>query len=152
MVSFLQRSQVQLTSGAKRRVYGGGPYVLPSRPMFTGRRTRTTSENFASLEDLYVAWPLGALLGPLPGVSSAGPQGLEPSPHTDPLNLDPVVREGYERFYILDYEGALGRFESALKAHPNEPMASNYVLMATIFRELYHQDLLDTRTTRTTRF
>jgi tetratricopeptide (TPR) repeat protein len=64
--------------------------------------------------------------------------------HTDPLNLDPVVRDGYEHFYILDFEGALSRFESVLKAHPQEPMAYGYVQMATVFRELYHQDLLDT--------
>jgi tetratricopeptide (TPR) repeat protein len=64
--------------------------------------------------------------------------------HTDPLNLDPAVREGYERFYILDYEGALARFEPVLKAHPNEAIAYGYVLMTTVFRELYHQDLLDT--------
>ena len=35
-------------------------------------------------------------------------------------------------------------FESVLKAHPQDPMAYGYVLMATVFRELYHQDLLDT--------
>jgi len=54
------------------------------------------------------------------------------------------VRQGYERFYILDYDGALGYFNKVTQQHPNEPMAWNYVLMATIFRELYHQDLLDT--------
>jgi tetratricopeptide (TPR) repeat protein len=64
--------------------------------------------------------------------------------HTDPLNLDPQVREGYEHFYNLDYEGSLARFEVVQKAHPDEPMAYNYLLMVTIFRELYHQDLLDT--------
>jgi tetratricopeptide (TPR) repeat protein len=64
--------------------------------------------------------------------------------HTNPLNLDPVVREGFQHFYILDYEGALSRFETTLKAHPQDPMASGYVLMILVFRELYHQDLLDT--------
>ena len=64
--------------------------------------------------------------------------------HTDPLNLDPAVRDGYEHFYILDYDGAISRFESVLKAHPQDPMAYGYVQMATVFRELYHQDLLDT--------
>jgi tetratricopeptide (TPR) repeat protein len=64
--------------------------------------------------------------------------------HTDPLNLDPQVRDAYEHFYNLDYDGALSRFEVVQKAHPNEPMAYNYLLMVTIFRELYHQDLLDT--------
>jgi hypothetical protein len=64
--------------------------------------------------------------------------------HTDPLNLDPLVRQGYEKFYNLDYDGALGFFNKVTQAHPNEPMAWNYVLLATLFRELYHQDLLDT--------
>ena len=64
--------------------------------------------------------------------------------HTDPLNLDPAVRKAYQRFYLLDYDGAIRGFEAVLKAHPQDPMASNYVLVATIFRELYHQDLLDT--------
>jgi hypothetical protein len=64
--------------------------------------------------------------------------------HTDPLNLDPKVRAGYERFYVLDYDGALRLFDEVAKAHPQEPMAYDYLLMATVFRELYHQDLLDT--------
>jgi tetratricopeptide (TPR) repeat protein len=64
--------------------------------------------------------------------------------HTDPLNLDPLVREGYEHFYVLDYDGAISRFEQVLKLHPQDPMAYGYVQMATVFRELYHQDLLDT--------
>ena len=64
--------------------------------------------------------------------------------HSDPLNYDPVVRDGYEHFYILDYEGAISRFESVLKAHPQDPMAYAYLQMAIVFRELYHQDLLDT--------
>jgi tetratricopeptide (TPR) repeat protein len=71
-------------------------------------------------------------------------QHADQAQHSDPLNFDPAVREGYERFYNLDYAGALGRFEPVLKAHPQEPMAYGYVLMATVFRELYHQDLLDT--------
>jgi tetratricopeptide (TPR) repeat protein len=64
--------------------------------------------------------------------------------HTNPLNLDTVVRDGFQHFYILDYDGALARFESVLASHPQDPMASGYVLMDLIFRELYNQDLLDT--------
>ncbi len=64
--------------------------------------------------------------------------------HTNPLNLDPAVHEGFQRFYILDYDGAISHFDSVLAAHPEDPMASGYVLMATVFRELYLQDLLDT--------
>jgi hypothetical protein len=91
------------------------------------------------------------LLALLAGTAVAGiqPQKVEPqkpdsAQHSDPLNFDPAVRDGYERIYNLDYEGALARFESVLKAHPKEPMAYGYVQMATVFRELYHQDLLDT--------
>lgn len=67
-----------------------------------------------------------------------------PPEHTYRLNSDVVVREGYQRFYILDYDGAISRFESVVKAHPQDPMAYGYLQMATVFRELYHQDLLDT--------
>ncbi len=66
------------------------------------------------------------------------------TPHADPLDFDPVVRDGYNHFYNLDYEGSLARFEQVIKAHPQEPIAYAYALQATIFRELYHQDLLDT--------
>jgi tetratricopeptide (TPR) repeat protein len=71
-------------------------------------------------------------------------QKPELNPHSDPLNFDPVVRDGYEHFYNLDYDGAISRFETVLKEHPQEPMAYGYLQMATVFRELYHQDLLDT--------
>jgi len=83
----------------------------------------------------------GVVLGLVLGAVSARAQG---NAHTDPLNLDPVVRQGYEHFYNLDFDGALGYFNKVTQAHPNEPMAWNYVLVTMIFRELYHQDLLDT--------
>jgi tetratricopeptide (TPR) repeat protein len=82
-----------------------------------------------------------ALAGP---VFAAAPPQADAAQHSDPLNFDPMVREGFDRFYILDFDGALGRFEAVLKAHPQDPMAYGYVQMATVFRELYHQDLLDT--------
>ena len=78
------------------------------------------------------------------GVPAATPAKNDAAQHTNPLNLDPTVREGYERFYNLDYDGAISRFDAVLKAHPQDPMAFGYVLMATVFRELYQQDLLDT--------
>jgi uncharacterized protein with PIN domain len=67
-----------------------------------------------------------------------------PNPHTDPINLTPEVREAHTLFYNLDYDGALSRFEAIQRANPQNPMVANYVLMTLIFRELYHQDLLDT--------
>lgn len=76
--------------------------------------------------------------------ASARAQPYNPADHTDPINLTPLVREGRNHFYNLDYDGALARFETVMKANPQNPMAINYVLTTIIFRELYHQDLLDT--------
>jgi tetratricopeptide (TPR) repeat protein len=64
--------------------------------------------------------------------------------HTDPINLDPQVKESMLDFYNLNYDAALKIQEQVAQQHPNDPMAWNYVLTTVIFRELYHQDLLDT--------
>lgn len=71
-------------------------------------------------------------------------QMTEPAKHTDPINLTPEVREAHDHFYNLDYDGALTRFEAIQRANPQSAIAIGYVLMTLIFRELYHQDLLDT--------
>jgi hypothetical protein len=76
--------------------------------------------------------------------ASVHAQSYDPAAHTDPINLTPQVREAHEHFYNLDYDGALSRFEAIQRANPQNPMATGYVLMTLIFRELYHQDLLDT--------
>ncbi len=68
------------------------------------------------------------------------PSGVD----TNPLNLDPLVRQAFDRFYILDYDGALARFEKVQEKNPDNPLAVDYVLDAVIFRELYRLDLLDT--------
>ena len=85
-----------------------------------------------------------ALLASAVPSAAAPPAKSDATQHTNPLNFDPVVRDGYERFYNLDYDVSISRFESVLKAHPQEPMAYGYLQMAIVFRELYHQDLLDT--------
>ena len=76
--------------------------------------------------------------------SSAQPFDPPFTPHADPLDFDPMVRDGYNHFYNLDYDAAIVRFEEVIKAHPQDPIAYAYALQATMFRELYHQDLLDT--------
>lgn len=63
---------------------------------------------------------------------------------TDPLNRDPEVIEGFQRFYIMDYDGALARFNKIQAAHPSDPIATDYVLYVTLFKELFRLDLLDT--------
>ncbi|HEX4067320.1 MAG TPA: tetratricopeptide repeat protein [Acidobacteriaceae bacterium] len=63
---------------------------------------------------------------------------------TDPLNRQPAVQEAFQKFYEMDYEGALPRFEAIQREHPNDPIATAYVLDAVLFRELNRLDLLDT--------
>jgi hypothetical protein len=64
--------------------------------------------------------------------------------HTNPLNRDPLVREAFERFYNLDYPGAVERFGRFHAAHPGDPQATALLLNAELFQELYRLDLLDT--------
>jgi tetratricopeptide (TPR) repeat protein len=71
-------------------------------------------------------------------------QVAEPVNHTDPINLTPQVHEALDRFYNLDYAGALSRFEAIQKANPQSAIATGYILTTLVFRELYQQDLLDT--------
>ena len=86
----------------------------------------------------------GILLLAFTLAASAFAQPSDPAAHTDPINLTPQVREAHEHFYNLDYDGSLSRFEAIQRANPQSPIATGYVLMVLIFRELYHQDLLDT--------
>ena len=72
------------------------------------------------------------------------PSAAQPVLHTDPLNLTPPVRQSLELFYNLNFDAALKIQEQVAQQHPNDPMASNYILTTVIFRELYNQDLLDT--------
>jgi tetratricopeptide (TPR) repeat protein len=75
---------------------------------------------------------------------TALPAAAQPAPHTDPLNLTPPVRQSLELFYNLNFDAALRIQEQVAQQHPDDPMASNYILTTIIFRELYNQDLLDT--------
>ncbi len=64
--------------------------------------------------------------------------------HTNPLNLDQEVKDAFEHFYLLDYPGAVARFEDFKSKHPGDPQATALLLDATLFQELYRLDLLDT--------
>lgn len=63
---------------------------------------------------------------------------------TNPLNRTPEAKAAFDRFYIMDYDGALSRFETIEAAHPQDPIATDYVLHITLFKELFRLDLLDT--------
>jgi tetratricopeptide (TPR) repeat protein len=78
-------------------------------------------------------------------VFAASPaRAAQPALHTDPLNLNPQVRQSLQLFYNLNFDAALKIQEQVAQQHPNDPMAWNYILTTVIFRELYNQDLLDT--------
>ncbi len=70
--------------------------------------------------------------------------GLSAGVRTNPMNNDPQVRDAYDHFYNLDYKGAVERFEHIHAQHPGDPQATDYLLNAVVFQELYRQDLLDT--------
>ncbi|MBV8115109.1 MAG: hypothetical protein JO300_10235 [Silvibacterium sp.] len=74
------------------------------------------------------------------GAPSAWAQGVD----TNPLNRDPAVVDGFQHFYIMDYDGALERFRKIQAAHPSDPIATDYILYVTLFQELFRLDLLDT--------
>ena len=78
------------------------------------------------------------------GASCFAAAQSQQSSHTDPINYDPIVKDGLAHFYNLDYNGAIVRFEKVMAAHPSDPMPFALDDMAYIFRALYHQDLLDT--------
>jgi tetratricopeptide (TPR) repeat protein len=63
---------------------------------------------------------------------------------TNPLNRQPEVQEAFQLFYNMDYDEALPRFEKIQRDHPNDAMATAYLLDAVEFRELNRLDLLDT--------
>jgi tetratricopeptide (TPR) repeat protein len=90
----------------------------------------------------FVARSTGLLLFLLFAVAPAWAQSTDV--HTAALNRDPQVQDGFKKFYDLDYDGSLTAFQRVLQAHPNDPLAVDYVLSVVIFRELYRQDLLDT--------
>jgi tetratricopeptide (TPR) repeat protein len=104
---------------------GASGETRPSKPKFS------SAIAFAFCFSLLTASGRGAV---------TTPAGVD----TNPLNLDPLVRQAFQRFYILDYDGALTRFEKVQEQNPTSPLAVDYVLDATIFRELYSLDLLDT--------
>lgn len=70
--------------------------------------------------------------------------GWASAAHTNPLNYDPLVKEAYNRFYLLDFPAATERFERFHEMHPGDPQATALLLNAMLFQELYRLDLLDT--------
>jgi hypothetical protein len=64
--------------------------------------------------------------------------------HASALSHDPMVREAFDHFNVLDYPTCIGLLEKVHTAHPGDPEATALLLEARVFEELYRQDLLDT--------
>ncbi len=111
--------------------------VLPPGPQKASRDARQFMPKF-----LYpIALAAFSVLLTAPGRGAVTtPAGVD----TDPLNLDPLVRQSFQRYYILDYDDALSGFQKVQTQNPTSPLAVDYVLDTVIFRELYRLDLLDT--------
>ncbi len=78
---------------------------------------------------------------PKPGEAVAGAQGIAKLKFRPD---DANTRSGFEHLYNLEYDQAVREFELALKAHPDDPSATNHLLSGVLFRELYRVGALDT--------
>jgi tetratricopeptide (TPR) repeat protein len=107
------------------------------------RRARVLQNFFRAMPKFSLLISLAVFLALLPA-SGLGAVTTPAGVDTDPLNLDPLVRQAYQHFYILDYGGTLSRFEKVQAANPGSPIAVDYVLDTVVFQELYRLDLLDT--------
>ncbi len=117
----------------------------PPMPAVVSRsgQLEASAESRPSMPKFRSVIGLAIFLGLFMGFGSGAvttPAGID----TDPLNLDPLVRQAFQRYYILDYDGALSGFETVQAQNPTSPLAVDYVLDTVIFRELYRLDLLDT--------
>ncbi len=63
---------------------------------------------------------------------------------TAALNRTAEVRAAFQDFYIMDYDAALQAFQQIAAEHPDDPLATDFLLNVTIFKELNRLDLLDT--------
>lgn len=63
---------------------------------------------------------------------------------TAPLNYDPQVQRAFHDYFNMEYDRSLAQFQQIQAEHPDNPLATAYVLHVVLFRELNRLDLLDT--------
>ena len=97
-----------------------------------------------ALRTIVSAVLLPVLAGTAFSAPSSPAQTFPGQVRTNPINREPLVREAFDRFYLLDFPGAVSRFEMVRAQHPGDPQATTLLLDAEIFQELYRLDLLDT--------
>lgn len=79
------------------------------------------------------------------GMGAAVPADAAAATEKGHLSMaDPKVKAAFDEFYSLEYDKAIAGFEKLQAAHPDDPFATNHLLQAVIFKELYRLNLLDT--------
>lgn len=56
---------------------------------------------------------------------------------------DELTREGFEKYYNMDYGGAITLFREERKVHPGDPFVVNHLLAAVLAEELNREGALD---------
>ncbi len=56
---------------------------------------------------------------------------------------DALTRRGFEKFYNMDYDGAIALFREERKARPDDPFVVNHLLAAVLAKELNREGALD---------
>ncbi|HWC99714.1 MAG TPA: hypothetical protein VG456_23300 [Candidatus Sulfopaludibacter sp.] len=54
-----------------------------------------------------------------------------------------LVKQGYDHFYNLEYDQAIGDFEKAIALNPSEPDLHNHLAHALVFKEMYRNGALE---------
>ncbi len=61
-----------------------------------------------------------------------------------PWAEDPLVQEGFEHFYNLEYDEAIDVFRKLIARHPEEPGGYNHLAQAILYREMLRAGALET--------
>lgn len=68
------------------------------------------------------------------------------APATLPFRVQPddaLTRRGFEKFYNMDYDGAIELFREERNARPDDPFVVNHLLAAVLAKELNREGALD---------
>ena len=60
-----------------------------------------------------------------------------------PLMGQNLVEDGWDHFYNLEYDAAIGDFERAMSQDPNSPDLHNHLAEAIVFKEMYRNGALE---------
>jgi tetratricopeptide (TPR) repeat protein len=91
-----------------------------------------------------VVLPVSFLVTAQAIAAAASPQAAHASESLAYLPHDPLNVIAFGHFYNLDYDRAVQEFDQVLGRHRDDPFATNHLLTAVLFRELYRMGALNT--------